>query len=33
MQKIITRVNNCLTMDWEDVWLIAHDEHSELVPA
>lgn len=31
MKKIITRVNNCLTMDWEDVWLIAHDEHSKTI--
>lgn len=31
MQKIITRVNNCLTIDWEDVWLIGHDEHSKTI--
>ncbi len=31
MKKIITRVNNCLTMDWEDVWLIGHDEHSKTI--
>ena len=31
MKKIITRVNNCLTMDWENVWLIAHDEHSKTI--
>lgn len=31
MKKIITRVNNCLTMDWENVWLITHDEHSKTI--
>lgn len=31
MKKIITRVNNCLTMDWEDVWLIGHDADSKTI--
>lgn len=31
MKKIITKVNNCLTMDWEDVWLIGHDANSKTI--
>lgn len=31
MKKIITKINNCITMDWEDVWLIGHDEHSNTI--
>ena len=31
MKKIITKVNNHLTMDWEDVWLVGHDANSKTI--
>lgn len=31
MQKIITKIANSIIMDWEDVWLIGHDEHSKTI--
>lgn len=31
MKKIITKVNNRLTMDWKDVWLIGHDADSTTI--
>ena len=31
MKKIITKVNNRLTMDWEDVWLVEHDANSKTI--
>ena len=31
MQKIITNIGNVVTLDWENVWLIGHDEDSKVI--
>ena len=31
MQKTITNIGNVVTIDWEGVWLIGHDEDSEVI--
>lgn len=31
MKKIITNIGNVVTIDWENVWLISHDEDSESI--
>lgn len=31
MEKIITHIGNVVTVDWEDVWLVGHDENSKVI--